>query len=145
MSEQPPRIGTWVRVHRTASAEYDDDGRRSIVATDLDPPLEGVVCGATYRASGRYRAESCRQRSPWDDYDPPYLAESGRTLVVQVRAGMTNAPVEALPEDVQPLLDQDRELPFRHVANPYAEEYGEVMREVMRDWPRDERGRWVAL
>lgn len=103
------QIGQWVRVLRRLRRECNQlqgkPGAEVVWLRDYVHRTEravGQVIGVTRRYAGMIDpGYSRRDYFGEDDYEPPHFVRSGSFVVVQVRLGLANVPLEALPCDLE--------------------------------------------
>ena len=81
---------------------YYEDKQRKMEVTDIQPPVQAIVCGATRRKLGTVHPGQHYSTMDGDDYDPGYLLVERTVFVYQVRLGLMRKQFECLPEDVCP-------------------------------------------
>jgi len=130
-------IGQWVYV-KAVVRFCARDNKRIMIRKELEVFFPAKIVGATYRQLGSIHGAYYSE-------DSPYLHQEETVLVYQVRRGMTNRIIEALPGDiVQALGSILRKFPWRHqkkVFWPASER--QAAREYAAEIVRDEKGRFT--
>lgn len=124
------KIGDWVLVQATVSFEYDDSDNRRPVRKRCGVFAAQVV-GAKYCQVGKYESGHIRYDPlDGDDVEPPSLNCKGTVVVWLVRRGMTNKPIEVLPDDLNSPEIRGHKLPWRFADQP---PWNDTAREAYRE------------
>ena len=105
-------------------------------------PQLGQVVGLCTRYDGKVMYSNVN--NGWE-YDPPYFAPEKAHQFWLVRFGLTNKPVCVRAEDMRlAAVDEIADLPYSYPPSSMSERDKENLRVDSRNWPRDEKGRWIA-
>jgi len=140
MSKKPKfHLGQWVKVKAVCSMVYTKEGKRIVERTQKI--AEGQVIGVVWRQKGQYeKGWGGRGIFSYEDAEPSYLKVKGSVKLWKVAVSLSNRPLEAMEQDIEP-IEREGSVPMR-LPVEVDEDHRRWLREESKTWPRDERGRW---
>lgn len=144
-------IGDWVKVRRRIHMISNHKERKNISLPGSPRPFFGRISGVKIFREGKIIWD----RDNWD-YDAcgRYVFAHENTITCwEIRIGLLNKPIYALPEDIEFCTVQEMEsleLPIikgdfkSSWEGPTTERLKKNLSDDSKTWPRDEKGRWTS-
>lgn len=108
-------IGQVVEVRATVTFGYEHNSNDRKCFREECEPFRAQITGARLRQRGTYVPADSRADEWGGDCDPAYIKNAKGVFVWEVRRGLTNKPLDCLPEDVA-LAEDQSPMPRRYVA-----------------------------
>jgi hypothetical protein len=144
------QVGDWVNVKATSKSDYKN--KKKIIATTVEPtPLWGRIVGIKKFFTGTYngckQTLDCHWLCPDVEYEDPYLTNIKTVYLWEIKLGLLNKPILALPENITRAIGVlDGDIPvFYSERTEWTKESKNRLRDEIKDIPRDEKGRWKRI
>ena len=133
-------IGDWVNVNKKLVIISSGSERKKIDLPGSIKSIQGRISGVKVFRTGKISI------SYWSE-DPTEFTHKSTITCWEIRIGLLNKPIHALPENIELCAISEMEnLELPVIAGRYytwSEQDRKSMREAIEDQPRDPGGRWI--
>lgn len=138
-------IGEYVVVHAIAQKREEEigkDWKRTYTSKSVSD-ICGMVVGAVYRQEG-FASMGEWSATGDGEYNPTHFACTKTVLLIQVRLGYTNTPIEVFESDMERAIFQIGSFPWRYGKQPpFSKECRQDYSRAAKEMKRDSKGKFL--